>query len=159
MVDVDPFPFATVEELKARWPDMPAGSEGHAATLLEDASEFILDLVPSAITASEATRRRVVCAVVRRSMEASTSQSAGLSQFNVGTGPFTMGGSPANPHGDFYLTKNEKRALGDGRQKAFSVLVGDPSLASNHRPWCSLMLGATYCSCGADIAGEPIYEA
>lgn len=27
-----------------------------------------------------------------------------------------------------------------------------------HLPWCSLSLGATYCSCGTDIAGEPIYE-
>ena len=158
-MSVEPFPFADVNDLKARWPDFPPGADDNAKVLLEDASQFILDLVPSAITASEATRRRVVCAVVRRSMEASTSQGAGLSQFNVGTGPFTMGGSPANPHGDFYLTKNEKRALGDGKQKAFSVLVSDPSLASNHRPWCSLMFSATYCSCGADIAGEPIYEA
>ena len=28
-----------------------------------------------------------------------------------------------------------------------------------HRPWCALAFGAAYCSCGADIAGEPIYEA
>lgn len=27
-----------------------------------------------------------------------------------------------------------------------------------HLPWCSSMFGALYCSCGADIAGEPIYE-
>ena len=27
-----------------------------------------------------------------------------------------------------------------------------------HQPWCSLMLGATYCSCGADIAGTPLWE-
>jgi len=27
-----------------------------------------------------------------------------------------------------------------------------------HLPWCSLNFGATYCSCGADIAGYPIYE-
>lgn len=29
---------------------------------------------------------------------------------------------------------------------------------ANHLPWCSLMFGATYCSCGTDIAGTPIYE-
>lgn len=29
---------------------------------------------------------------------------------------------------------------------------------SVHQPWCSLLMGATYCSCGADIAGYPIYE-
>ena len=28
----------------------------------------------------------------------------------------------------------------------------------NHLPWCSLMLGANYCSCGVDIAGFPIFE-
>lgn len=27
-----------------------------------------------------------------------------------------------------------------------------------HLPWCSLMLGANYCSCGVDIAGYPIFE-
>lgn len=31
-------------------------------------------------------------------------------------------------------------------------------IASNHLPWCNLAFGATYCSCGADIAGFPIYE-
>ena len=30
--------------------------------------------------------------------------------------------------------------------------------SSAHLPWCSLMLGATYCSCGVDIAGIPIFE-
>jgi len=40
---------------------------------------------------------------------------------------------------------------------AFSVdMVGPRSGA--HLPWCSLMLGATYCSCGVDIAGVPIFE-
>lgn len=28
----------------------------------------------------------------------------------------------------------------------------------DHLPWCSLVLGATYCSCGVDIAGYPIFE-
>lgn len=27
-----------------------------------------------------------------------------------------------------------------------------------HAAWCSLNLGATFCSCGADIAGVPIFE-
>lgn len=32
------------------------------------------------------------------------------------------------------------------------------SAATIHIAWCSLMMGANYCSCGADIAGHPIYE-
>lgn len=44
----------------------------------------------------------------------------------------------------------------DGRE-AFSLdTVGSSSLAM-HDVACSLRFGATYCSCGADIAGEPIY--
>jgi len=40
---------------------------------------------------------------------------------------------------------------------AFSIdMVG--AAYSAHLPWCSLMLGANYCSCGVDIAGRPIYE-
>lgn len=39
---------------------------------------------------------------------------------------------------------------------AFSIdMVGS---SSAHLPWCSLMLGASYCSCGVDIAGYPIFE-
>jgi len=44
----------------------------------------------------------------------------------------------------------------DSKSGAFSIF---PSGAvSPHLPWCSLMFGATYCSCGTDIAGHPIYE-
>jgi len=40
---------------------------------------------------------------------------------------------------------------------AFSLdMVGRAAVV--HQPWCAAMLGANYCSCGADIAGYPIYE-
>jgi len=41
---------------------------------------------------------------------------------------------------------------------AFSVRIGNPSRQGNHLPWCNLAFGASWCSCGADIAGEPIFE-
>jgi hypothetical protein len=41
--------------------------------------------------------------------------------------------------------------------KAYSLDTA-PGGCSGHLPWCSLMFGATYCSCGVDIAGEPIFE-
>jgi uncharacterized membrane protein len=40
---------------------------------------------------------------------------------------------------------------------AFSVDMA-ASGTVQHLPWCSVYFGATYCSCGADIAGYPIYE-
>ena len=157
---IEPYPFATLAELKARWPDMPAGADAHAEVLLEDASQFILDVCPSAATVTANTRRRIVCAVVRRSIEAQSSPGAGMSTFQATTGPFTNSYTPTNPHGDFYLTKAERKALGEGRQKAFGGRVAVMPPASCHRPWCSLMLGALYCSCGADLTGgEPLWEA
>ena len=153
----EPFPFATLAELKARWPDFPAGADAHATVLLEDASQFILDTVPSAEAANPATRRRIVCAVVKRSMEASTADTAGFDSVQMGTGPFSYGGKVSNPSGDFYLTKQEKQALGAGAQKAFGAQITGAATVA-HLPWCNLNFGATYCSCGADIAGEPIFE-
>lgn len=39
---------------------------------------------------------------------------------------------------------------------AFSIdMTGTGSL---HLDWCSLSLGANYCSCGVDIAGFPLFE-
>lgn len=120
MADVVPFPFATVAELKARWPDFPVGGDAFAAVLLEDASQYILDVAPSAADVSEGTRRRIVCAVVRRSMEVD-GELVGLESMQQGAGPYQETRKAINPHGDFYLTGQEKKALGGGRQRAFTI--------------------------------------
>lgn len=157
MAEVLPFPFASLDELKQRWPDFPVGADAHATVLLEDASQFILDTVPSAGLAVPATRRRIVCAVVRRAMPDADGMD-GMESVQQTGGPFSVTMKPVNPAGDFYLTKQERKALGDGAQRAFGVQIAGTS-TSAHLPWCSLNMGATYCSCGVDIAGEPIYEA
>lgn len=154
MANVTPFPFADVDDLRARWPDMPVGADVHASVLLEDASQFILDTVPTAADASEATRRRIVCAVVRRSMPV---EDTGIESFQHTAGPFSESFKPTNPNGDFYLTKQEQKALGSGAQRAFGVSIAGGQ-SSPHLPWCNLNFGARYCSCGTDIAGEPIFE-
>ncbi|RLP70872.1 hypothetical protein D9V30_00085 [Mycetocola reblochoni] len=118
---VEPFPFATVDELKERWPDFPLGGEGHAAVLLDDASQYILDVCPSAASVSSSTRRRVVCAVVRRAMQAESNDLAGMESQQMTAGPYSQTYKPLNPHGDFYLTSQERKALGFGRQAAFEV--------------------------------------
>lgn len=33
-----------------------------------------------------------------------------------------------------------------------------PASGSNHVPWCSLLMGANFCSCGVNYAGVPIFE-
>jgi hypothetical protein len=152
---VEPFPFASLDELKQRWPDLPVGADAHATVLLEDASQFILDTVPTAIDAAANTRRRIVCSVVRRAMQAGEADTGGLDTMQVGAGPFQFGGKVSDS--DFYLKKAEKVALGAGATRAFGVQVAGP-VSGTHLPWCNLNFGATYCSCGVDIAGEPIFE-
>lgn len=44
----------------------------------------------------------------------------------------------------------------DGSSGAFSFRPAKST--TTHLPWCALNMGAVYCSCGADIAGYPIYE-
>ena len=56
-------PFATVSDLRERWPGFPVGADAHASVLLEDASQLILDTVPSAKFAPAATLRRITCAM------------------------------------------------------------------------------------------------
>lgn len=158
MADVVPFPFATVEDLKARWPDFPIGGDAHAEVLLEDASQFILDTVPQAATASANTRRRIVCAVVRRLMQSNEAGAVGVESTQLTAGSFSVSSRSTNPHGDFYLTKQEKKALGFGRQAVYGVqIAGNGGL--RHRPWCDLVFGST-CSCGAVLTGDgPLWEA
>lgn len=50
------------------------------------------------------------------------------------------------------------KKLCDKADKSFFVIDTAPSLNGYHLPWCSLSMGAAYCSCGVVIAGYPIYE-
>lgn len=43
-------------------------------------------------------------------------------------------------------------------EKAGAFSIDTAPESSIHLAWCADSLGAAYCSCGADIAGVPIYE-
>lgn len=49
-------------------------------------------------------------------------------------------------------------STGPAKREAYSFDTAPAGGLSAHLPWCSLAFGATYCSCGVDIAGEPIFE-
>lgn len=51
------------------------------------------------------------------------------------------------------------KTLTGNEGKAFTVNLG-PTGPTAHQPWCNLMFGANYCSCGVDLTnGEyPLYE-
>ncbi|GAA0200707.1 hypothetical protein [Glutamicibacter creatinolyticus] len=148
MSEVLPFPFATLEDLRLRWPEMPEGQDDRIEVLLEDASQYILDVCPTAADVSERTRRRVLCSVVRRALQTESQEElGGMESLQYGTGPFSQTIRPNNPHGDFYLTRQERIALGHGKQVAFTVpMVG---YGGQHQFWCNFRLTGGPCSCGA----------
>jgi hypothetical protein len=87
---------------------------------------------------------------------------------DAGTGAVTQ--ETTGPFGRSIDTRQARKAMfwpseleqlqgicsGGDAAGAFSVDVLGADSA--HLPWCSLNFGATYCSCGVDIAGFPIFE-
>lgn len=155
--------FAEVSDLEARWRPLSTEERARAAVLLEDASSMLrvelpeidarLDAVPPTLDAG--IPRMIVCKMVQRAMQ--SGGDGAVSAVQQTAGPFSQSTSYANPQGDLYLTKAERKMLGLGRASAFSIDTR-MNRCSGHLPWCSLMFGAVYCSCGVDIAGHPIFE-
>ena len=86
----------------------------------------------------------------------------GLRQTQETTGQFTASMTFAgNNPGGLYLEPEERDALRPPNQpkagQAYSVGMGGAQ-GGIHVPWCNLLLGGVRCSCGADIAGFPLYE-
>lgn len=113
---------------------------------------------PSADTLAEA--KLVIIGAIRRWTEAG---SGAISTKTTMTGPYMNTETlDTKQRTGYNLWPSEIAQLQDlcktgGTAAAFTVDVA-PDVCGEHVPWCSLSLGATFCSCGADIAGEPIYE-
>lgn len=125
--------------------EFPALSARIAAGQEEDLLETVRDVVASMVTR-----------VLRNPAGYRTVNT------NTGTGPFTGGSSATfagTAPGTLALTDDERASLTAPGQaqagKAFSFsMVGGP--ITRHAQACSVNFGA-YCSCGADIAGSPLY--
>jgi hypothetical protein len=128
--------FATVEELQTVWPALPVESEKLAEALLLDASQFLVDMYPREVeSAAPATLRRIVCSMVRRIMQV-PDELLGMNTIQQGAGPYQATMSASNPHGDFYLTKQEQRSLGVIGARGFEVdlLEGSRRAHDEYRP-------------------------
>ena len=63
-------PFATTEDLEARWHPLTESETSKARTLLDDASDKIMSECPDWRRLRPATLRRVCCAMARRALTA-----------------------------------------------------------------------------------------
>lgn len=119
--------YATIDDLQSRWRQLVDEPEVDvASTLLGDASQLIRDEGFDASKISPSTLRRVVCAVVKRAMAASA-LGIGVESIQQAAGPYQASAKFANPAGDIYLLKSERRALkGGARGKAFTIGMSPP---------------------------------
>jgi hypothetical protein len=114
---------------------------------------------PAPTTDQLAEAKLILVGAVKRWAE---SGSGAVSQQTAG--PFGMSVDTRQRTG-FNLWPSEINALQDicasgttSSSGAFSITPSGGTSA--HMPWCSLMLGANYCSCGADLTNYqyPLYE-
>ena len=111
--------FATYADVEARWRTMTAAEQAKATVLLEDASSILSTLVAVDATNEQqaANLKQVCCSMVIRSMVAAASDAYGVDELQGTMGPFGQTAHFANPNGDLYLTKLERRLLGIGGGK------------------------------------------
>lgn len=103
--------FANVSDLESRWRKMDPAEKVRASALLKDAAAIILAAlkqarikVDSQDEVQAANLVRVSCAMVQRAM----AQGDGEQQHAWG------GNLVANPSGDLYLARSDRRSLGIG---------------------------------------------
>ena len=134
--------------------DLVAGANAKAARV----APCLVSTDPAPTPAMLAEARLTLMGAVKRWVE---SGAGAISQQTAG--PFSMSTDTRSRTG-FNLWPSEIQDLqaicstGTVGRQAFSFDTAPSAGLSAHLPWCNLAFGATYCSCGVDIAGEPIFE-
>lgn len=114
--------YATADDLEARWQPLTPDERTKAAALLADASDLMRTEAGSLTGVPSSTLKRVACAVVKRAMVRDRADGAVSHSQTVGpvSESFTYAQNSGNL-GGMWLTDEDKRALGIGRSRAFSV--------------------------------------
>lgn len=127
--------YATVEDLKAHWSEMPDDVDADAEQKLKEASIEVRSNFPdvdrrlAALTLDPEVPQLVVCRMVKRAMDVGDDDvpMAGMESVQFGTGPFSFGGKVSNPDGNVYMSASDKRLLRVVRDESpFSTQPGRP---------------------------------
>lgn len=118
--------YATIDDLEARYGEVPSELSDRVDALLEDAATILDAQVAVDISDQQqlARLRLVSCSMVNRALQAAESDAYGISQASMTAGSYTQSMSYANPSGDLYLTGTEKRMLGIGTGYILSLRAG-----------------------------------
>lgn len=108
--------FAEVSDIESRWHTLSASDRQRAEVLIGDASAMLEAAFACTIDVSDESQMQrlniVCCNMVIRAMSATEVDSFGASNMSMTAGPYTQSWTYANPSGDMYITKAEKRMLG-----------------------------------------------
>lgn len=125
--------YASVTDLEARWRTLEASEKTRALVLLGDARVRLdVECRPAdPPTAAQLAARKIVsCEMVKRAMIATGngdgSDLGGVSALMDVAGPFTQQRSFRNPMGELYLTKADRKLLGCGGAKPFTIDTAPP---------------------------------
>lgn len=123
--------YATVSDLEAIWRELDEDEQEMATVLLSDASSIIrikakgtgrdFDAMLEGNADLASVAKTVVCAMVRRYMNAVGSNLPAMSQFSQSAGGYSVSGTFAVPEGGMYLMNNEAKALGLRRAMIGSI--------------------------------------
>lgn len=126
--------YATVEDLKVHWSELPDDDAEDATQKLKEASIEIRALFPDidrrilALTLDPEVPQLVACRMVKRAMDVDDDADvplAGMETVQFGAGPFQFGGKVSNPDGNVYLSASDKRLLRAPRDgRVFSTQPG-----------------------------------
>jgi hypothetical protein len=104
--------YATLEDLEARRGVLDPDDREKAAALLDDAAVILDGLVTIDGSEEQETLLMIVsCNMVSRALS-TTPDAYGVSSLSTTAGVYSESLQYANPSGDMYLTKLEKRLLG-----------------------------------------------
>lgn len=150
-------PFATIDMAKAL--EMIADAEAQA--ILVAPCIATLTTAPDGETADALALRTAKIAGVKSILRAAILRwndgGSGTIQTQT-TGPFSQTTQVQARRAMFYASeKDDLRDLCKDADASKSYAVDTVPSVVVHAVWCDLMLGGTTCSCGADIAGYPIY--
>lgn len=118
--------YADVSDLEVRWRTLTDDEQARAEALLDDASAML----DAYMTVDETDENQlnllkiVVCNMVERAMSTGGDM-YGVAQQSMTAVGFSQQLSYANPTGDLYITKAEKRMLGiSGTGKGRTIMYG-----------------------------------
>ena len=142
---VDLVPFAEIDEAKAE-------------AMIADALAMAAVVAPCIVEedfAYAAAAKAIIRGAILRWNDSGT---GALTQ--QGAGPFQVSYDNRNPRKSLFwpseISQLQQLCAESAQLGAYTIdMLG---VSSIHADTCALRFGANYCSCGADIAGFPIYE-